>query len=100
MPERAIVAIVGAVDADRALELARAAYADWPAAPGAVPLDASTYRLPVLSGQGLRLQIVNCATTRYFPSGDSAAELGWDGTLIDVRMELSASDITSIRFAV
>jgi len=37
-----------------------------PSAPGAAPLDATTYRLPVLSGQGLRLQIVNCATTRYF----------------------------------
>ena len=37
-----------------------------PSAPGVVVLDATTYRLPVLSGQGLRLQIVNCATTRYF----------------------------------
>jgi FtsP/CotA-like multicopper oxidase with cupredoxin domain len=37
-----------------------------PSAPGVVVLDASTYRLPVMSGQGLRLQIVNCATTRYF----------------------------------
>ncbi len=35
VPERTIVAIVGAVDPDRALDLARAAYADWPAAPGA-----------------------------------------------------------------
>jgi FtsP/CotA-like multicopper oxidase with cupredoxin domain len=37
-----------------------------PSAPAAVPLDATTYRLPVRRGQGLRLQIVNCATTRYF----------------------------------
>jgi len=36
VPERTIVAIAGAVDADRALDLARRAYADWPAAPGAV----------------------------------------------------------------
>jgi zinc protease len=36
VPERTIVAIVGAVDADGALDLARAAYADWPAASGAV----------------------------------------------------------------
>ena len=36
VPERTIVAIVGAVDPDRALALARAAYGDWPAAPGAV----------------------------------------------------------------
>ena len=36
VPERTIVAIVGAVDADHALDLARAAYADWPAAPGAI----------------------------------------------------------------
>jgi len=36
VPERTIVAIVGSVDADRALDLARAAYADWPAAPGAI----------------------------------------------------------------
>jgi FtsP/CotA-like multicopper oxidase with cupredoxin domain len=35
-----------------------------PTAPGAVA--AGAYKLPVLSGQGLRLQIVNCATTRYF----------------------------------
>jgi zinc protease len=38
VPERTIVAITGALDADRALELARAAYADWPAAPGATDL--------------------------------------------------------------
>jgi len=36
VPERTIVAIVGDVDADRALALARAAYGDWPAARGAV----------------------------------------------------------------
>jgi zinc protease len=36
VPERTIVAIVGAVDQDRALALARAAYGDWPAAAGAV----------------------------------------------------------------
>ena len=35
VPERAIVAIVGAVDADHALALARAAYGDWPRAAGA-----------------------------------------------------------------
>lgn len=37
-----------------------------PSAPAVVVLDATTYRLPVRRGQGLRLQIVNCATTRYF----------------------------------
>lgn len=37
-----------------------------PDVPAAVPLDTTTYRLPVRPGQGLRLQIVNCATTRYF----------------------------------
>lgn len=36
VPERTIVAIVGDIDADRALALARAAYGDWPAAAGAV----------------------------------------------------------------
>ena len=36
VPERTIVAIVGAVDPDRALALAREAYGDWAAAPGAV----------------------------------------------------------------
>jgi zinc protease len=36
VPERTIVSIVGAVDPDRALALARAAYGDWPAAAGAV----------------------------------------------------------------
>ncbi|MFN0213287.1 MAG: multicopper oxidase domain-containing protein [Saprospiraceae bacterium] len=38
-----------------------------PTAPGTVVIDGiTTHGLPVLSGQGLRLQIVNCATTRYF----------------------------------
>ncbi|MDQ3138640.1 MAG: insulinase family protein, partial [Gemmatimonadota bacterium] len=36
VPERTIVSIVGAVDPGQALALARAAYGDWPAAPGAV----------------------------------------------------------------
>jgi zinc protease len=36
VPERTIVSIVGAVDPDHALALARAAYGGWPAAPGAV----------------------------------------------------------------
>jgi zinc protease len=36
VPERTIVSVVGDVDPDRALALARAAYGDWPAAPGAV----------------------------------------------------------------
>jgi zinc protease len=36
VPARTIVAIVGAVETDRALDLARAAYGDWLAAPGAV----------------------------------------------------------------
>ena len=36
VPERTIVAIVGAVDPDRALALAREAYGEWPAASGAV----------------------------------------------------------------
>jgi zinc protease len=34
VPERTIVAVTGSVDPDHALELARAAYADWPAAAG------------------------------------------------------------------
>lgn len=34
VPERTIVSIVGDVDPDRALRLARGAYGDWPAAPG------------------------------------------------------------------
>ena len=38
--------------------------AGTPAAPGA--LAAGAHTLPVRRGQGLRLQIVNCATTRYF----------------------------------
>ncbi|MEO8090499.1 MAG: pitrilysin family protein [Gemmatimonadales bacterium] len=44
VPERTIVAITGSLDADRALELARAAYADWPAATGS--LDASPEEPP------------------------------------------------------
>ena len=36
VPERTIVSIVGAVDPDRALALARQAYHAWPRAPGAV----------------------------------------------------------------
>ena len=36
VPERTIVAITGDLETDRALELARAAYADWPSMPGAV----------------------------------------------------------------
>jgi zinc protease len=36
VPERTLVSIVGAVDAERALALARARYGDWPAATGAV----------------------------------------------------------------
>jgi zinc protease len=44
VPERTIVAITGSLDPDRALELARAAYADWPAATGA--LDVSPEELP------------------------------------------------------
>jgi zinc protease len=36
VPERTIVSIVGAVDPDHALALAREQYGDWPAAPGAV----------------------------------------------------------------
>ncbi len=35
-----------------------------PGAPGA--LASGAFKLPVRPGQGLRLQIVNCATTRYF----------------------------------
>jgi zinc protease len=35
VPERTIVAIVGAVDEERALAIARAAYGDWPRAAGA-----------------------------------------------------------------
>jgi zinc protease len=36
VPERVIVAITGAIDPDQALDLSLAAYADWPAAAGAV----------------------------------------------------------------
>jgi zinc protease len=36
VPERTVVAITGHFDPDRALELARAAYGDWPPAAGAV----------------------------------------------------------------
>lgn len=36
VPERTIVAIVGAVEPEAALALARRAYGDWPAAPGAI----------------------------------------------------------------
>ncbi len=66
--------------------------AGTPSAPAAVALDATTYRLPVRRGQGLRLQIVNCATTRYFRlrlttvRGVQAADLvrvGGEGGLLD-----------------
>jgi zinc protease len=36
VPERTVVAITGAIDPEHALELARAAYGDWAASPGAV----------------------------------------------------------------
>jgi zinc protease len=36
VPERTIVSIVGAVEPERALALARATYGDWPGAPGAI----------------------------------------------------------------
>jgi zinc protease len=36
LPERTVVAIVGAVEPEQALALARTRYGDWPAAPGAV----------------------------------------------------------------
>jgi zinc protease len=36
VPERTIVAITGAIDPDRAMDLSLAAYGDWPAAAGAV----------------------------------------------------------------
>ena len=36
VPARTVVAITGSLDPEHALELARAAYADWPAVPGAV----------------------------------------------------------------
>ena len=60
-----------------------------PSAPGIV--DPSAYKLPVLSGQGLRLQIVNCATTRYFRlrltdnSGNPVdlVRVGGEGGLLD-----------------
>ena len=38
VPERTIVAITGDLDVERTLELAQAAYADWPSAPGAIDL--------------------------------------------------------------
>jgi zinc protease len=38
VPERTIVAITGDLDVARTLELAQAAYADWPSAPGAIDL--------------------------------------------------------------
>src|SRR4051812_47411820 len=38
--------------------------------------------------------------TRNLPSGDTEREVGCEGTLIDRCTVLSASDITSIRFAV
>jgi len=38
VPERTIVAITGAINSEEALELARAAYGEWPVAPGAVDL--------------------------------------------------------------
>jgi zinc protease len=38
VPGRAIVAITGAIDVDATLELAEAAYSDWPAAPGGTDL--------------------------------------------------------------
>ena len=38
VPERTIVAITGSLDPHHALELAREAYADWPAASGAIDL--------------------------------------------------------------
>jgi FtsP/CotA-like multicopper oxidase with cupredoxin domain len=60
-----------------------------PSAPGAPA--AGAYKLSVLSGQGLRLQIVNCATTRYFRlrltdnSGNPVdlVRVGGEGGLLD-----------------
>jgi FtsP/CotA-like multicopper oxidase with cupredoxin domain len=60
-----------------------------PSAPGA--LAAGAHRLNVLSGQGLRLQIVNCTVTRYFrlilttSTGAQVplARVGGEGGLLD-----------------
>jgi FtsP/CotA-like multicopper oxidase with cupredoxin domain len=59
--------------------------------PAAPVMLAGGYRLPVRRGQGLRLQIVNCATTRYFRLRltDEAGQqvnlvrVGGEGGLID-----------------
>jgi zinc protease len=66
VPERTIVAIAGAVDADRALDLARRAYADWAAAPGAV--DRSPEEPP---RQGVRARTLRGDVTR------AELALGW-----------------------
>src|SRR5918999_4916698 len=50
VPERTIVAITGDLKTDRALECARAAYADWPRAAGAV--DVSPREAPPPGGPG------------------------------------------------
>jgi hypothetical protein len=63
--------------------------AGTPAAPGALAPGAQTH--PVLSGQGLRLQIANCATIRYFrlflTTASGAAvplvRIGGEGGLLD-----------------
>jgi FtsP/CotA-like multicopper oxidase with cupredoxin domain len=60
-----------------------------PSAPGALAPGAHTY--PVLAGQGIRLQIVNCATVRYFRlilTTDDGAQVplvrvGGEGGLLD-----------------
>ena len=56
--------------------------AGTPSAPGVVA--AGAYKLPVRRGQGLRLQIVNCATTRYFRLRLTREDVGHVGEKIDL----------------
>ncbi len=54
VPERTIVAITGSLDPDQALELARAAYGDWPAATGALDPSADEPARREVRGRTLR----------------------------------------------
>ena len=84
----------------------------WPSMPNAtprggfpivnvcLPLVVRSMMVSALLGVFGDTKLPKCAITRYLPSGDSATEPGCGATLIDVCIELSARDITSILLAV
>jgi zinc protease len=88
VPERTIVAIVGDVDPDRALELARARYGDWPAAPPAVDPSPDEPPRREVRARTLRGDITR---TELALGWRSVPPLHPDSTALDVAAALLAS---------